>query len=161
MHPHLYVFFVVVIICIWIYCSYSYWGSNWSILGQRRFIQMKLIMGFQKVKFSKLFTIRNLFFEVCASKCLKLYTRQCSSSWVQAINAIRVNKRERNQWEILGEALREAVGDWNTIRSVRFLWFPFISYLSKLWCFLHTNSHMSLILELGGERGQPSNKWTG
>lgn len=73
-----------------------------------------------------------------------VYTRQCSSSWVQAINAIRVNKRERSQWEILGEALREAVRDWNTIRSVRFLWFPFISYLSKWWCFLHTNSHMSL-----------------
>ena len=57
----------VVIICILIYCSYSCWGSNWSILGQRGFIQMKLIMGFQKVKFNKLFTIRNLFFEICAS----------------------------------------------------------------------------------------------
>lgn len=82
---------------------------------------------------------------------------------VQALNAIGIDERKRNQWEILGEALKETVKrtycKFSGIVMVRSrTTFPLIFYLSKFWRFLHTNSHMSLLLELEEEKGQRSDK---
>lgn len=65
-------------------------------------------MSFQNVKCDKLLIVRNLYVEACAMQHFRSYIRQCSNSLVQTINATGINERKRNQWEILGEALREA-----------------------------------------------------
>lgn len=81
------------------------WGRIQESLQER----IELIMSFQKLKSNKLFIISNLYVEVCASKDFRSYIRQCSSNLVQAISVLGLDERKRNQWEILEEALEEAV----------------------------------------------------